>query len=164
MSYRSISSNYEFSYTPEQIWEFLINPETTHKFQKNLCYYVEINSTLKGEKGESWTEIHNGESCTGDVVVQKIEAIEKYKFLKFAGVQTGIKQTITQTLTPTAEGCEMKEKIVFSPAFSGKFGMTLLSWLMLATGLLARFAKDPEADLHWYQKLEEALGAKHGKD
>lgn len=163
MSYRSISSNYEFSYKPEQIWEFLINPQTTHKFQKNLCYYVELNSPLKGEKGESWTEIHNGESCTGDVVVQKITEIEKYKFIKFSGLQTGIKQTITQTLETTANGCIMHEKIVFSPAFSGKFGTSLLSWVLLATGLLARFAKDPEADLHWYQKLEEALDAKFGK-
>lgn len=162
MSYRSISSNYEFSYTPEQIWEFLIAPQITHQFQKNLCYYIELNSPLKGEKGESWTEIHNGESCTGDVVVQKIIALEPNKFIKFAGLQTGIKQTITQTLMPTTEGCQMNEKIIFSPAFAGKFGMGLLSWILLATGLLARFAKDPEADLHWYQKLEEALDAKYG--
>lgn len=163
MPYRSISSNHEFAYTPQKIWDFLIDPETTHKFQKNLCYYVELNSPLKGEKGESWTEIHNGESCAGDVVVQKIVSIEKYKFIKFYGFQTGIKQTITQTLEPTANGCIMHEKIVFSPAFAGKFGLSLVSWLMLGTGILARFAKDPEADLHWYQKLEEALDAKIGK-
>lgn len=163
MSYRSISSNYTFLYSTEQIWEFLIDPKTTHKFQKKLCYYVELEASLSGQKGESWTEIHNGESCTGDIVVQKIVAIEKHKFIKYAGLQTGIKQTITQILTPTNEGCFMREKIIFSPAFDGKFRLSLVSWIMLAPGLLAQFAKDPEADLHWYQKLEEALDAKYGK-
>lgn len=148
---------FQSCYLPEQIWEYLTHPKYAVNFTKEPCYYNEINSGFKLEKGNHWTEIHTGEDCKGDKVLCKIEKSIEYETFVTIRNQTGIKNTTIYKLEQKDTGTLISEEQKFALTLRNFKPLNLVTWILLATGLLTKFSFKPEDDEYWFKKMEEKI-------
>ena len=159
---RTLTSSHEFTYTPEQVWSILIEPNTRLSFNKMPCYYIAQAHETIDRVGQEWKDIHTGENCKGDVVVYKVKKIIPNKLYVYKGKQNVIWQTIYFSLEATEKGCKLYDKNVLSFGMGRSLKETMESWFFLATGLLVKYAKDEEGDANYYKEFEKELKKRYG--
>ncbi|KRC61556.1 hypothetical protein ASE14_11965 [Agromyces sp. Root81] len=141
MGYRSFTNSRSIEATPDQLWPILLDPSAMSVFAEHPVT-VEPGGSLQGVAGETWTETH-GPECDDDRVLCKLVTVDRLRRLRLSTKQRGIKQTVEYTLTPIdGVRTELQERIVFAPTFAGEPGQQAISWLLLLTGLLAKFGND----------------------
>ncbi|MFF2271600.1 SRPBCC family protein [Agromyces sp. NPDC058136] len=141
MGYRSFTNSRSIETTPDRLWEILLDPSAMSEFADHPVL-VEPAGPLQGVVGETWAETH-GPECDDDRVQCKLIAVDAQRRLRLSVKQRGVKQTVEYTLTPIdGSRTELQERIVFAPTFAGKPGQHVVSWLLLVTGLLAKFGDD----------------------
>lgn len=125
----------------DRLWALLLNPQAMSEFAEHPVS-VEPGGPLQGVVGETWTETH-GPECDDDRVQCRLVAVDHLRRLRLITKQRGVKQTVEYTLTPVhGAGIALQERIVFAPTFAGKPGQQIISWLLLLSGLLAKFGND----------------------
>ncbi|WP_133162995.1 SRPBCC family protein [Arthrobacter glacialis] len=140
MGYSSFSNSGYFSGRPETLWASFVDPAISAEYVEHKTTFF-ANKHFALEAGNSWSE-HHGEECDFDVVTWTITNYVPESTMDFHGKQRGIRQRVRMTIEPVDAGYRLTETIRFSPAFKGKFGPSVLSWLLLVTGLLAKFGDD----------------------
>jgi len=157
---RYTSCEYFYRHSPDEIWPLIADPLIRQSFEAETCYRIDDVSKVKGCVGDTWTEIHIGEDCAGDIVHCIATIFEAPMIYQFASRgHHGIKQTVSYTLTPEENGCTLKEEIVFTPVWSNKIGTMLFCWALLATGLFIKLAHDPDKDAIWFQNIQNKLNS-----
>jgi hypothetical protein len=157
MAYRSITDQRFIRADPASIWPYLAEPR---KLAGVGDHPVEIESAHQkcDGIGDTWVEVHGAE-CDHQRVPWRVISAEYPRMYRCVGRQIGIKQTVEFTVTPVEDGSLVRHRIVFSPTLTGRSPEQLLTWLMLATGLLARVAKGMSDALDDLQLAADAEGA-----
>lgn len=155
--YSSTIVYFQSKYEPEIIWEYATHPKYEIEFTKDPCYYCEIPNNFVLNVNQSWTEIHTGEDCEGDIVQTKIIELEPYRNFTTVRYQTGIKNKTRIKLSKNKNGTLISEEQIFKPSLKNISFLSLFSWLMLFTGLLTRFTYKPNDDLYWFKNMENKI-------
>jgi hypothetical protein len=155
--YTSTFFYFQSKHKPEQLWDFLVNPRNNSEFPVKSCSYNEIGSDFKLEKNNSWTEIHTGESCKGDIVKNTIKKVIPYQYFKTVRYQVGIKNTAIITLEKNATGTVITEQQKYALSFRKFSPLAIVSWIMLLTGLLTKFGFNPDDDIKWFANMEDTV-------
>ena len=160
MAYRSTSVVRFVAAEPEVIWPLVSDPRWISAAGDHPVT-VEPDagsSTALTAVGDSWVEVH-GEECDNDRVRWRVVASEAPGLIRIAGSQRGVRQVAEYKIVSTPGGALVKERIVFSPSFAGRPGQQVLPWLLLGTGLLAKFASGMN-DI--FDSLDKAVAAPKG--
>lgn len=155
----STTSSFQSRHTPEELWEYVTHPRYAVAFTENPCYYNQIDDGFAVKPGAIWTSVHTGEDCAGDIVICQIQKAREPEQFVFHSEQAGIKSTTTFTLERNAQGTLVTEEHRYAISLGQFRVLHLVTWLMLATGLLTRMALDQDTDLFWFERMEEAAGA-----
>ncbi|MDH6679906.1 hypothetical protein M2284_004131 [Rhodococcus sp. LBL1] len=155
MGYASFTNWRRLEGDPDVIWHSFTHPAETALYEEHKTETV-LSPDFAMTAGHSWDSKH-GEECDFDVVRWTIARHVPNEVFEFSGKQRGIRQTVVLTMEPTDGGHIVTETIRFRPALEGKPGAQLLSWLLLATGLLAKVGDDHGENL---DLLEEHVAAK----
>ncbi|QBJ96009.1 hypothetical protein ERC79_08505 [Rhodococcus sp. ABRD24] len=154
MGYASFTNWRRLNGDPDLIWHAFTHPSESTQYEEHKTETV-LAPDFAMDAGHSWDSKH-GEECDFDVVRWTITRHVPNRVFEFTGKQRGIRQNVTLTMDPTDDGYILTETIRFRPAFAGKPGAHLLTWLMLATGVLAKVGDDHGESL---DLLEQHLAA-----
>ena len=155
--FRKTVVRFQSQFQPEQVWTFSTHPEFETRFDKEPCYHNSIPDNFELAVGKHWTEIHTGEDCNGDKIQCKIIEIQKDSKFKTIRHQAGIQNITTIELKSNAEGTLISTEQSFAPSLKSFNALHLISWFMLATGLLTKFSFKPDDDLFWFEQMEKAV-------
>ncbi|WP_430334205.1 SRPBCC domain-containing protein [Rhodococcus sp. ACT016] len=140
MGYASFTNWRRLEGDPNLIWHAFTHPSETAQYEEHKTETV-LGPDFAMAAGDCWDSKH-GEECDLDVVRWTITRHVPNEVFEFTGKQRGIRQNVMLTMEPADCGHIVTETIHFRPAFDGKLGTQLLSWLLLATGLLAKLGDD----------------------
>lgn len=140
VGYASFSNSGVVVGNPDRIWEAFAHPEIAAMYAEHQVRVVP-SPGFELAVGNSWAE-HHGEECGFDVVLWTITRYEPRSVIEFRGRQTGVLQRVRLAMEPSETGHRLTEEISFSPAIAGQAGPSVIAWLLLATGLLARLGND----------------------
>ncbi|MGW6379550.1 hypothetical protein ACWFRB_26125 [Rhodococcus sp. NPDC055112] len=154
MGYASFTNWRLLEGDPDAIWHAFTHPTESGLYEEHKTETV-LGPDFEMAAGHGWDSKH-GEECDFDVVRWTITRHEPNRVLEFSGKQRGIRQDVVLTMEPGDGGHVVTETIRFRPAFKGKPGAQLLSWLLLTTGLLAKVGDDHGETL---DLLEEHIAA-----
>ncbi|MFF5794675.1 hypothetical protein ACFY5D_21735 [Paeniglutamicibacter sp. NPDC012692] len=165
MGYSSFSNSGYFEGDPEIIWAAFADPSISNDYAEHKTTFVPGTGFVLAA-GSAWDEQH-GEECEFDVVSWTITKHVPGSVMEFRGKQRGIRPRVRLGMEPDGSGYRLTESILMSPAIAGKIGASVLSWLLLATGVLAKFGDDKGQsfdllreylDVHPNATLSKALG------
>lgn len=140
MGYASFTNRRRLDGDPDVIWHAFTHPMETGLYEEHKTETV-LGPDFAMAAGHGWDSKH-GEECDFDVVRWTITRHVPNEVFEFSGKQRGIRQDVVLTMEPTDGGHIVTETIHFRPTLAGKPGAQLLSWLLLATGLLAKVGND----------------------
>ncbi|MDH6195959.1 hypothetical protein M2272_002599 [Mycobacterium frederiksbergense] len=155
MGYASFTNWRRLEGDPDLIWHALTHPAETQQYEEHKTETV-LGPNFTMAAGHSWESKH-GEECDHDVVRWTITRHVPGKVFEFTGKQRGIRQNVLLTMESADGGHIVTESIRFRPALAGRPGAQLLSWLLVATGLLAKVGDDHGENL---DLLEQHLASR----
>ncbi|GAA4483468.1 hypothetical protein GCM10023094_35060 [Rhodococcus olei] len=154
MGYASFTNWRRLEGDPDLIWHAFTHPAETELYEAHRTETV-LGHDFTMAAGHGWDSKHGAE-CDFDVVRWTITRHVPNEVFEFSGTQRGIRQDVLLTMEPADGGHIVTETIRFRPALAGKPGTQLLSWLLLATGLLAKVGDDHGENL---DLLEQHIAA-----
>lgn len=157
MGYASFSNWRRLEGDRHTIWNAFTHPMECQKYEEHKTETV-LPPDFEMAAGQSWDSRH-GEECDFDVVRWSITKYVPNEVVEYSGKQRGIRQQVALTMEPEGNGYVLTETIRFRPAFAGHLGSQLVSWLLLASGLLAKVGDDKGEFL---DLLDEHLEQHHG--
>lgn len=149
------TSTFQSRHTPEELWEYITHPRYAVAFTENPCYHNQIDDGFAVKPGASWTSVHTGEDCAGDIVNCQIQEVREAERFVFHSEQAGIKNTTTFTLERNSQGTLVTEEQQYAISLKQFRVLNLVTWIMLTTGLLTKMALDPDKDLFWFEQMEK---------
>ncbi len=140
MGYASFTNRRTLEGDPDLIWHAFTHPVETSLYEEHKTEAV-LPPDFEMAAGHGWDSKHGAE-CDFDVVRWTIVRHVPNEVFEISGKQRGIRQNVVLTMEPADGGHLVTETVRFRPALGGKPGAQLLSWLLLATGLLGRVGDD----------------------
>ncbi|OYD61145.1 hypothetical protein BDB13_6091 [Rhodococcus sp. OK302] len=140
MGYASFTNSRRLEGNPDLIWHAFTHPVESGLYEEHKTETV-LWPDFSMTAGHGWDSRH-GEECDFDVVRWTITRHVPNAVFEFSGKQRGIRQNVVLSMEPADGGHIVTETIRFRPAFEGKPGAQLLSWMLLVTGLLAKVGDD----------------------
>ncbi|MBP2414070.1 hypothetical protein JOF48_002869 [Arthrobacter stackebrandtii] len=140
MGYASFSNTAHFKGDPAEIWDAFANPAVAGIYAEHQTEFFP-GPDFALAAGKTWQERHGAE-CDFDVVEWTITDYVPQTTIAFKGRQSGILQKVRMSMEAADGGWTLVEDIRFSPTVGGKWGTSVVAWIMWATGLLAKFSDD----------------------